>query len=169
MSCCAAQQQRPTGFDEPAPGHQHAREPRQIAANVLVNVREARHHVAEQEQRHQATDQDQDHRIDRSAHQMLLHRIELGLISNETRQCLRQTAGPLTGAHGSHIQVRKRLGKTLQCVREGLALAQLLHQRAEHAAGARARLLLVQRLDRLNQADTRAQQSKQFLGEQHQL
>ncbi len=156
------------GLDQPPPVEQQLRQPGQIAADVLIDVREARHHVAEQEQHHQPTDADQQRRVDRRAYELVTQGVDLLLVGDVALERTLEVAGALGGADHGDVEVGKGLRRALERARQGLPLAQRGDDIGQHAAHGRTRLLLGQRGHRLGERNAGPQQGEQFLVEQQQ-
>ena len=90
-------------IDELAPLQQQARGHGQVAADILVDGAEARHHVGHEEYHHQHAGDQQHGRIDAGIDERLAQRIGLLLIRDVARERLAQRAGPLARAHGCNV------------------------------------------------------------------
>ena len=77
-----AQQALAVVADELPPAHQQPRHERQIAADVSIDMAEARHYVEHQEYHHQPADACQHHRINRSADYFPPDTVHLRLIGD---------------------------------------------------------------------------------------
>ena len=119
-----------------APVHQHARCPRQVGAEVLVDAAEARHHVAEQEHRHQQSRAAQDRRIDGSTDQFLAQQVDLLLVGDEARQRFANGAGPLARPHRRDVEGREASRQFLERRRQGPAFEQSRADQLERASRA---------------------------------
>ena len=151
------QQQHAVFGDELAPAEHDLRHPRQVAPRALVDLGEARHHIADQEGADAAAHGQQDGRINGGADDFTAHRIDALLVVDVARQGARQVAGAFGRLDDADIQGGKQFGLLRQHGGKTLAFAQAFQQTREHAARGRRRFLFQQGFQRFDDAQTRIQ------------
>jgi hypothetical protein len=152
--------------DELPPVEEQLRQPRQRATTSLVHPREARHDIAHQEEGHATADDEQDGRVDGRADHPVADCVEPRLVVDVARQRPRQVAGSLGSPDDTDVEWRKDIRLASQGSGKTLALAQICSQPLKHLPRYRRSLFLEQRLEGLDQAESRLQQSEQFGAEQ---
>ncbi len=149
-----------------APGKQDARGQRQFVARTLQQHGEARHDHAQQEEHDQRPDAEQQRGIDRRAHELAAQQPHGFQVQREAPQGRYQVAGLLAGGDRGHQQRRKYLGTVGQRRRQRQALRDVAGHGFERFARAAVALLLGQRAQRVDHAQSGVEQRGQLVGEQ---
>ncbi len=152
-----------------APTEQKTGSRRQIAVRAFQQLREARHHDAEQEEHDQRADRQQQRRIDRGADHLVaqfVQRLQMRGVASQRRH---QIAGLFAGGDRGDQQCGKRIRLGRQCLRQRQTLGQIGGDAIDCATGGCVALLQRERAYGVDHAEASIEQRRQFFSKQADL